>query len=107
MRWLLDENLPHGLRDDLAEAGDVATAQEMGWAGFNDHRLLTAASEKGFDYLLTIDKNLRYQQNLSRFSIRVVVLMAVNNRRETLRQLAVKAVSEVRQGFEGRVIEIR
>jgi len=106
MRWLLDENLPHGLRDDLTEAGSVSTAQEMGWAGLSDRVLLTAASEAGFDYLLTIDKNLRHQQNLNRFSIRVVVLMAVNNRRDTLRQLAVKAVGIVRDGFDGRVIEI-
>jgi len=36
--------------------------------------LLTAAEEAGFDLLLTTDKNMRYQQNLVRRKIAIVVL---------------------------------
>jgi hypothetical protein len=36
--------------------------------------LLAAAEEDGFDLLLTTDKNIRYQQNLSARKIGIVVL---------------------------------
>jgi hypothetical protein len=36
--------------------------------------LLTVAEDAGFDLLLTTDKNMRYQQNLSGRKIAIVVL---------------------------------
>jgi len=36
--------------------------------------LLTAAEQAGFDLLLTTDKNIRFQQNLSGRKIAIVVL---------------------------------
>ena len=36
--------------------------------------LLSAAEEAGFDILLTADKNIRYQQNLTERKIAIVVL---------------------------------
>jgi len=46
--------------------------------------LLTAMDEKGIEYLLTVDKNLQYQQNLEKFSVKVVVLFTYDNRFKTL-----------------------
>ena len=45
---------------------------------------LLRVAEKEFDLLVTADQNLEYQQNLSFFDIAVVVLVAPNNRLETL-----------------------
>jgi hypothetical protein len=39
----------------------------------------------GFELLVTIDKNLKHQQNLDKFPIRVAVLEAPNNKIETLK----------------------
>jgi hypothetical protein len=36
----------------------------MGWAEFTNGKLLSAAEEAGFDVMVTVDQNIRYQQNL-------------------------------------------
>jgi len=45
----------------------------MGWAGITNGRLLSVA-EGSFDVFVTGDRNLSFQQNLTRFTLAVVVL---------------------------------
>ena len=52
----------------------VSTASQQGWDKLKNGDLLTAAENAGFDVLLTTDKNIRYQQDLTRRKIAVVVL---------------------------------
>lgn len=52
----------------------VETAYEHGWSSLQNGKLLAAAQEAGFEVLVTTDRNLRFQQNLSAQSICVVVL---------------------------------
>ena len=52
----------------------VETAFERGWATLRNGELLEAAEAAGFDVLVTTDGNLRYQQNLSKRRIAMVVL---------------------------------
>lgn len=85
MRILLDESLPRKLAQELA-GHDVRTVQQVGWAGLKNGELLRQASAK-FDALVTGDQNVEYQQNPTRLPISVVVLVAVDNRIETLRFL--------------------
>jgi hypothetical protein len=51
----------------------------MGWTELDNGSLLTAA-ESGFDALITTDQNLRYQQNLSRRTLAILVLRPVGRR---------------------------
>ena len=51
----------------------VSTAYEMGWTDLSNGALLQAA-EGEFDILITTDKNLRYQQNLSGRQLAILVL---------------------------------
>ena len=46
--------------------------------------LLGLMTLNGFDAFVTIDKNLRHQQNLSRFANKLIVLDAPNNKIVTL-----------------------
>ena len=78
MKLLLDENLPKRLKEDFPEH-NVFTARDMGWNGLRDAALLSKASGAGFRVVLTFDKNIRYQQNFSDFSIAVFILTARNN----------------------------
>lgn len=41
-------------------------------------------TKEGIDILLTVDKNLQYQQNLAKYPICVVVLLTRDNRYKTL-----------------------
>jgi hypothetical protein len=50
----------------------------MGWAG-STNGLLLARAARCFDALITADKNIRYQQNLSSLPVSVVILSARSN----------------------------
>src|SRR5579863_3124941 len=80
MRVLVDECAPRALKYALAEYGhECLTVQEAGWSGKENGELLGLA-EPEFDVLVTLDTNLRYQQNLARRKIAIVVLRAGSNR---------------------------
>jgi predicted nuclease of predicted toxin-antitoxin system len=61
MKILFDQGTPVPLRRHLPRH-DVATAAEMDWSQLTNGELLAAATEAGFEVLVTTDQNLRYQQ---------------------------------------------
>lgn len=73
MKILFDQGTPAPLRAAL-ENHEVSTAFERGWQTLQNGELLRAAESDGFDVIVTTDKNLRYQQNLSGRQLAVVVL---------------------------------
>jgi hypothetical protein len=73
MRILFDHGTPLPLRAALV-GHNVTRTQDLGWDRFSNGELLTAAEQAGFDLLLTTDKNIRYQQNLTGRKIAIVVL---------------------------------
>jgi len=77
MRLLLDESVPVRLRRSLTNH-IVKTVVEMGWGGVKNGALLALAA-KDFDALLTVDKNLPYQQNSTKLPLAVVILDAYSN----------------------------
>jgi hypothetical protein len=50
----------------------------MGWGGIRNGELLARAASE-FDAVISVDKNLQYQQNLGTLPIAVVVLDAKSN----------------------------
>jgi hypothetical protein len=74
---LLDENVAHDLRPFLAHH-EASTVVHMGWGGVKNGKLLETAERAGFDVLITGDKTLEYEQNLSHRRIALVALSAVN-----------------------------
>jgi len=77
MRVLLDECLPKKLKREV-EADFVQTVPEAGWASKKNGELLRLA-EIDFDVLLTNDQNIEHQQNLKKFDLAFVVLVALTN----------------------------
>jgi predicted nuclease of predicted toxin-antitoxin system len=82
MRVLLDECVPRRLKRELS-GHDVFTVTEHGWSGIKNGRLLALADDE-FDVFLTVDQNLKYQQNLTAFRVAIILLVARNNRLQTL-----------------------
>jgi hypothetical protein len=72
MKILFDQGTPAPLRDALT-GHVVSTAYELGWAQLANGDLISAA-EESFDALITTDRNLRYQQNLSGRRLAIVTL---------------------------------
>ncbi len=72
---LLDQNAPLGLRRSLAPR-EVVAARQMGWSTLANGDLLQAAEEDGFDILITCDRNIPHQQNLSKRRIAAIDVAA-------------------------------
>ena len=73
MRVLFDNGTPRGVASVLSDH-IVEEARSRGWDTLRNGELLDAAEAAGFDVLLTTDRNIRYQQNLTGRRIAIVVL---------------------------------
>ena len=73
MLIVLDHNIPRGAGKALRNH-TVKEAQSLGWATLSNGELLRAAESQAFDVLVTADQDFRFQQNLKKRRIAVVVL---------------------------------
>ena len=73
LRLLFDQNAPWPLRHLLPEH-HISSAYLLGWDRLVNGDLLRAAEQAGFDVLVTLDRRIRYQQNLPTRRIGIVVL---------------------------------
>ena len=106
MKILLDENLPKQLKADFGPDYDVKSVRDMGWLGKKNGELLGLIVFNGFDVFVTIDKNLRHQQDLDRIELIIFLLLAINNRRETLQVLVEKIKEKIKDGNLQKINEI-
>ena len=83
MRLLLDECVPRVLCADFPEHF-CRTVSQMRWRGVSNGALLARAAEE-FDVFLTVDKNLRHQQNVRKLPIAVIVVEVPNNDYDVVR----------------------
>ncbi len=84
MKLLLDENLPEKIRGAFSGDHELVTVKFMGWSGKKNGELMQLLSEYQFDALVTMDKNLPFQQNFDRYPAQLFVLDAPNNKISTL-----------------------
>jgi hypothetical protein len=95
MRILLDECVNPRLR--LAFPGDqVKTVDEMNWRSLTNGRLLQEAAAH-FDVLVTLDRNLRFQNATGKYPLGIVVLVTKFNDLATYRPQFVEIRDLTRQ----------
>ena len=92
MKLLLDECVTRFLKRDLTEH-DVQTVADAGLKGLTNGALLRAASGI-FDALITVDRNIQYQQNIQALDISVIILSGNGTTYDDLKPL-VPAMNEV------------
>ena len=98
MLILFDQGVPIGIRQFLPNHM-VKTAHEQGWSTLLNGDLLHVAEEGGVGLLLTTDKNLIHQQNLSGRKIAIVVLS--RNRWSLLKPALDRIVAAVNSATPG------
>jgi predicted nuclease of predicted toxin-antitoxin system len=91
---LLDENLPIKLKYRLQDVCEIYTVKDKGWNSLENGNLIAAMQQENFDYLITSDKNLQHQQNISKYALRFIVLNVSTNNYETILPL-VEQIKEV------------
>jgi predicted nuclease of predicted toxin-antitoxin system len=106
MKILLDESLPRKLKDDFGADHEVWTVRDKGWLGKKNGELLMLLKESSFDLFVTVDRILKFQQNLKIISLTIIVLCAPNNRRNSLKILIPKIFQQLALGNIHKLIEI-
>ncbi len=103
MRILFDNGTPAPLRAVLADHV-VVEAIERGWERLVNGELIAEAEASGFDVLLTTDKNMRYQQNLT--GRRIAFIVIGNQQWPILRRYVDRVVAAVNAAKPGSFAEV-
>lgn len=105
-RVLFDELVPHDVA--AAVTGTVgATVQALGRSGTKDGTLLRAARVAGFEVLVTVDRRMRFQQNIPASGLALVVLRAWSTRVRDLLPLVAALQAVLPHARTGTVTELR
>lgn len=104
MRLLLDECVTRYVKRDLAEH-DVMTIEEAGLKGLKNGVLLRHIAGR-FDVLITVDKNIPYQQNTGELSVAILMLLAKSNAYAHLSPLMPQTLEALKQIKQGDIIRI-
>jgi len=77
----------------------------LGWAGLRNGDLLRRANPE-FDAFISGDRSLEYQQNLSDVQLRIVIVVAPDNRVETITALAPRILAALDSTQPGQVARV-
>ncbi len=105
MRVLLDENLDWRLVRYFDADFQVTTVFRQGWKGKRNSELLGQAAAT-FDALVTMDKGIEYQQNISKYAIGVILIFARSNRLEDIQPAMLRVNQVLRDVQPGQVIHV-
>lgn len=104
MKVLLDHCVPKGF-GGLLTGHVVHTASFMKWDGLKNGELLQAAAPE-YSVLVTVDRNLRFQQHVGELPLAVFALACVSNRLEDLAPLAPAVLKLLAAGPQKQVYTI-
>lgn len=83
IKILIDENIDVNLISHLSDF-NVHTVTQMGWKSKKNGELIKLAFENEFTHFLTIDKNLRHQQNLGKYPLNFIILNTPSSKLDVL-----------------------
>ena len=104
MKLLLDECVTRHLKRDFP-GHEVHTVEDAGFKGLENGDLLKAASV-AYEVLITVDRNLPYQQNIAGLNIAILILAAKRNSYVRLNHLIPRALSALQTMKVGDVIRV-
>jgi predicted nuclease of predicted toxin-antitoxin system len=104
MKLLIDECLPRKLKL-LLVGHECTTVREAGFGSKENGELLSLA-EGIFDVLITIDKNIRYQQNIAGRKISILIIRARTNDLSDIQQQIPKALVALKTIQPGEIVEV-
>lgn len=84
----------------------VQTVVECGWEGISNGKLLALAAAS-FDVMVTADRNIKYQQNLKKLPIAVVVLITPDGLLPSFQQLVPELLVALSQLKPRTLIELQ
>ena len=85
---------------------EVWTVRQLRWNGLSNGDLLRRAVADRFDVLITVDRNLEYQQHVAAIGLGFVVLIARSNRTDDLVPLAPAVLTAIEALRSGQVVRV-
>jgi len=106
MKILIDECVPAGLSPVLRECGyECDTVRDAGYGSKKNGELLRLA-EGHWDVFLTIDKNIKHQQNVSGRKIAILILRVKSNRLPDVLQHLSSCIEALKTVPPGEIVEV-
>jgi hypothetical protein len=84
---------------------ECETVAEAGFSSKQNGELL-ALAEENFDVLITIDKNIRHQQNIAGRSIAILIIRAASNDLDDIRPHIPLALAALNNIKPGQIVEV-
>jgi hypothetical protein len=84
-----------------------SSVARMGWSGISNGQLLALAEQHAFDVLLTGDRNLGFQQNISHLRITIVILEATGIQLHQTLPLMPKVLALLPTLQPGQIVRVR
>ena len=106
MKLLFGECVPRKVKFLLADGGhECETVRDAGFSGKENGELL-ALAEGHFDVLVSIDKNIRYQQNMTGRNISVLIIRPASNDLDDIRPHVPNVPVALRSLRPGQILEV-
>jgi len=105
MKLLLDECVPKRLKNDFSDH-DVRTVDDAGLKGLKNGDLLRAAIADGFEVIITVDRKMPFQQNVSEIDLALIVLVSKPCRYAQLKLLVARVLETLKEIKPGEIAVI-
>jgi predicted nuclease of predicted toxin-antitoxin system len=106
MKLLLDECVPRKIKFLFAAEGMFCeTVRDAGWSGKENGELLSLA-EQQYDIPVTIDRNIKHQQNLLGRKISILIIHTSSNDYKDIRPHIPSAVEALKSIRPGQFVEV-
>jgi predicted nuclease of predicted toxin-antitoxin system len=106
MKILVDECLPAHIKNCLSPFGhECKTVREVGFGSKKNGELIALADGE-WDVLLTNDRNVKFQQNMTGRKISILVLYAKSNRLKDMLPLIPACAQALLSIQSGQVVEV-
>ena len=78
----------------------------MGWKGVKNGELLTLLAQNDFDCWIVVDKNIPYQQNITKLTYLIIVLDVIRNTLHHLQPLVPQVLETLQKNIEEKIVII-
>ena len=74
MKILLDEQIHTAFKEALQTHANVFSIKDKHWKGLSNGTLREKLNEENFDFFLTSDKNIPFQQNIKKMNFTIILI---------------------------------
>jgi hypothetical protein len=90
----------------LLSSHDVSHAKDLGWTNLGNGRLLAEAANANFAAMITVDKKIKYEQNLDELPLTVIEIDTPDSRLPAIAAIAQQINQAITYAAQFRFVSI-